>query len=125
MSEKFIKASELRIGNLVIDIETGKEYVIKPIDIYNASISSKPLFAGVELTKEKLAKAGFKYDGDEWSNYDEKSEIGDYSIVLEQLHDDIIFYSAGEGVKLSRNLEYVHHLQNLYLDLTGEELPIS
>ena len=124
MSENIIKASELRIGNLVIDIETGKEYVIKPIDIYNAAINSKPLFAGVGLTEEKLVKAGFKYDGDEWSNYDEKSEIGDYLIVLEQLHDDI-FYSAGVGIKLSRNLEYVHHLQNLYLDLTGQELPIS
>ena len=52
MSENFIKPQELKIGNLVIDIETGKEYIIKPIDIYNASISKEPLFRGVELSEK-------------------------------------------------------------------------
>lgn len=131
MSENIIKASELRIGNLVIDIETGKEYVIKPIDIYNAAISVKPLFAGIKLAKERLAEARF---------FDEKYEH--FQIEIIRLEDDCATLRATKidkgflltlvenqyGNRMGINLGvfyYVHQLQNLCSDLTGEELPIS
>lgn len=122
MSENIIKASELRIGNLVVDIETGKEYVIKPIDIYNASISVKPLFAGVELTEDKLPGLGFeKYDdGGELKGNDCFYGIKQTGIVIGLTPKFNLC-----GYRPAKRIEYVHRLQNLYSDLTGEELPIS
>lgn len=121
MSENIIKASELRIGNLVIDIETGKEYVIKPIDIYNAAISVKPLFAGIKLTEEKLVKAGFE-------KYDDCGELKgndcSYGIKKTGIVIGLIPRFNLSGYRPAKRIEYVHRLQNLYSDLTGEELPI-
>lgn len=122
MSENFIKPQELRIGNLVIDIETGKEYIIKPIDIYNASISKEPLFIGVGLTEEKLVKARFR-----------KLSLAGYDCHFTYKHPKLYtemtaLYNADFSMKLdnvARKISFVHRLQNLYLDLTGEELPIS
>lgn len=122
MSENFIKPQELRIGNLVIDIETGKEYIIKPIDIYNASISKEPLFAGARLTVDKLVKAGFE-------KYDDGGELAgnDCFYINDKLRLTIGLTPKFNliGCKRANRINFIHHLQNLYLDFTGEELPIS
>lgn len=124
MSENFIKASELRIGNLVIDIETGKEYVIKPIDIYNAAISVKPLFAGVELTEDKLPSLGFEKETElNYNNIWTQKEYVNNCRIRIQKYDGRFEWRPNMWSRVKLN--YVHQLQNLFSVLNEAELPIS
>ena len=114
-----MKASELRIGNLVqsyADIIT-VEYVDKLLlkgffhrdIIYNTSIQIKHC-KPIPLTEEWLLKFGFEKRYETCFQY--KNFI---------LNDKFIMMD----IDITIQLKYVHQLQNLYHALTGEELTIK
>lgn len=117
-----MKASELRIGNLVT--YNGKEISITPnalfefYYIHNTHANSKidrRDYKPILLTEEFLLRAGFKkgtliYKNDSFNFNGEIVFKGEDS-----------FRYFGTNAKL----KYVHQLQNLYFALTGEELTIK
>ena len=113
-------AKELRIGNniehngIVCEVlSIDDEWLQLDNDQLNTKIKDcKP----IPITEEWLLKLGFKQNG-EWY------EIGNFYI-------DSTNYQCGiENPKNIYNrlkkVDYVHHLQNLYFALTGEELTLN
>lgn len=119
-----MNANELRIGNLIQWISTGKVEEVKDIATYdkrqaninNVSISD---CKGIELTEEWLIKFGFikRRVANMWYEYMlnyvvlDKRDGTDFDIYFSSLHQT--------------EIKYVHQLQNLYFCLTGEELKIK
>lgn len=128
-----MKAQDLRIGNylkVTLNSQTSTEGITASgiMDIYcnkdNTSIKYEP----IPLTEEVLLKCGF-----------EMSEHGEYFIK-----DNADSFDGVMSTKLTYNLtdelftvlntdydgyhvecKHLHHLQNLYFALTGEELKIE
>ena len=107
-----MKASELRVGNIVQS--DGSIFTIEPhhlIDIEKTATNP------ITLTKEWLVKFGFEIH---------------VNINNEYLKKDVLyFYGKGLICQIGeysseslRHIKYVNQLQNLYYALTGEELEI-
>jgi len=119
-----MKASELRIGNLVKSI--GIEYVVSQIDgnsnikgveggtSFNLDKTAQP----IPLTEEWLLKLGAKKLSDNFF------EIGYLKFKIHS-HQYGIDFHFGNGGEHYIKPHYVHSLQNLYFALTGEELTIK
>jgi hypothetical protein len=122
-----MKASELRIGNLIINPNSGITFIEKVFNINSNAINEfyeqggsvrLPLdyIQPIPLTEEWLLNAGFKeaytanYIKDDIGIY-----LGDFTVTLEA--DDP--YCSHN---VSQKIQYVHQLQNLYFALKGEEL---
>lgn len=138
-----MKASELRIGNLVnVDNPIFSDLKDIPLKIIGIKLRDEPLFPNsnsvisftdpknfweisqfnefikpIQLTEEWKFKFGFEKT--EWDNFNShRLSVGDndYAIVL---------YSDGNcevGDIITCKIEYVHQLQNLYFSLVAEEL---
>ena len=113
-----MKATELRINNLVYNDFTRKQMEVYPMMIVQLSkmdnldnSNIKP----IPLTEDWLLKFGFKKDT--WT--DNGLIIGSWwnngSILIT---DDFKL----DGQEEMKSLQYVHQLQNLYFALTNEEL---
>lgn len=122
-----MKASELRIGNLINDI--GDFHEVAGIQFNGAEwwIAYKEYFewfrfnteTGIPLTEEWLLKFGFRlYDdcGDLKGNDRFWSKPG----FIGQLSSARFKHST-----TGRYIQYIHQLQNLYHSLTGEELELT
>lgn len=112
-----MKASELRIGNLLYQEQTIDDWEIKSVlagTIIQCEINPDG-FEPIALTEEWLEKFGFKHyvDGETHEMY---TPFGVFEI---QKHKTLI---NGNECK---HLQYVHQLQNLYFALTGEELTLK
>ena len=119
-----MKATELRIGNLVWDDYSGEMIVSQ---IYQSNVSLRKtinLSEGIygidniepiPLTEEWLLKLGFNHNADEnefyWLDEFSIAKRSDFEVFL---NDEYIC-----------DLQYFHQLQNLYFALTGEELTIT
>ena len=140
-----MKIQELRVGNIVIDkgeickiikIEaSGCVVASKGNDTFLSSIKDlEPL----QLDEDILIKTGFeKYSAKERKRFELKyKEIapnydlnGFYIYKTDKRYlcykngqmGEFVFYHNESYV----NLRYLHQLQNIYFDLTGEELEIS
>jgi hypothetical protein len=109
-----MKATELRIGNLVWE-DYGGEYevlMISPnyVDLVKPFLSLSGRYdinslKPIPLTEEWLLKLGFVW-------------VEDIKILKGYLDD----YIDGNS---NTQLKYVHQLQNLYFALTGEELTLN
>lgn len=116
-----MKANELRIGNLV-EINAPIINKVIAVDVYHISKikKNKDCCKPIPLTEEWLLKFGFEKT--EWDNNNSfRKMIGnnDYTIV---------FYSNGIceiSDIITKKIDYVHQLQNLYFALTGEELTLK
>jgi hypothetical protein len=113
-TETTIKASELRIGNLIYR-DDGKPDVRKNYPVGVDADAMKSIQEGeiafpVELTPEILEKAGFD-KGKEGYWFKGGIEYNPGTFTLE-----------GFGYC---EIKHLHHLQNLYFALTGEELKIE
>ena len=109
-----MKASELRIGNLVlIENEVHKLRIRDIYHIEHSSLKVEP----VPLTEEWLVKFGFKKQPNLF--YDNEVE---YAKQWEN-HEVVIGHNMElyNGI-FSRIIKHVHELQNIYFALTGEEL---
>lgn len=126
-----MKSNELRIGNYLHDrndnlckvIELRADGIYAPaVDLAITGLPNKP----IELTEKWLLKLGFR-----------KELESDSAIFYENDFLSINTYKGYNSTFLKRNrllnqqdysinnIEYVHHLQNLYFVLTGEELTIK
>lgn len=127
-----MKASELRIGNLVKSALTGETLevdwlVIKHISNGNMQSVYKPhekVYLPIPLTAEILEKAGFekatdnRYGG--WLSLADKH--GQRLRIREWEHG---FFHTPSSASEPIYLYHLHQLQNLYFALTGEELNIE
>jgi len=111
-----MKATELRIGNLVGSYNKGEEDRVLTINAQNILVEAKANKQGytryrpIPLTEEWLLKFGF--------------ERNKYALTSFIKNDVII--STDKFIYMSRTkLKYVHQLQNLYFALTGEELKLN
>jgi hypothetical protein len=117
-----MKATDLRIGNLVWDNYSG-EMIVSAIDgdyvslrkTLNLPEGSYKIdgIHSLKLTEEWLLKFGFEKKSPTGFYFDKER----FSINL----PDIYYKNMDIGIKL----EYVHSLQNLYFALTGNELTIK
>src|SRR5690242_9424128 len=101
-----IKASELRIGNYITDVDSGQMVKIVPIEEEGFEY-----FQAIPLTEEWLLKAGFKH-GELYLND---------LIIGNDLPFMRISFINGDG-DFGLECQYVHQLQNLCFALTGKEL---
>jgi hypothetical protein len=116
-----MKASELRMGNLVMDGKDIEQVNARMIDML---VKIEADFDPIPLTEEWLLNFGFKkyvsddidIDIDFQISFHNKSSEG---LIVQLFMDSngVIFFSHS-GISLFS----VHHLQNLYFALTGEEL---
>ena len=116
-----IKASELRIGNYIIDPKDGSEKKVNIFQLGKSMIDDVNIgYIPIPLTPEILEKCGFESKGH--STYWHINP--DLSYVFKISH-------VGNGKWFSINatankpIQYLHELQNLYFALTGEELEIA
>jgi hypothetical protein len=123
-----MKASDLRIGNWIIDYEAEPNktiyWQVETIEYLNTTLgvrfrnksswTCEEFIEPIPLTEEWLLKFGGR-----------KTIVEDYPIYFVNPFD-IEFYKNESVVLISGNTEvkikYVHQLQNLYFALTGEEL---
>ena len=124
-----MKASELRIGNLVK--QSGNIVTVESLERSNndwdrtnglRTLDCKP----IPLTEEWLLKFGYSVtDENTAGKIYHIAEIGKF------LNDDImlVLYIKGDFknciFRKREQVKYVHQLQNLYFALTGEELTIE
>jgi hypothetical protein len=126
-----MKATELRIGNLVYD-KWANVAKVESIGMHeNVRISTKDyefesnkiydLFS-INLTEEWLLKFGFKLDmvNFNWNAAIGENEIGDFKLALRYSERIGWFFQSKCTV-----IKYVHQLQNLYFALTCEELEVK
>lgn len=118
-----MKATELRIGNLIEykiedKLDERKEWwKVSKVDFQDLTwLDSNPEdsdFRPIKITEEWLLKFGFV-----------KKEIG-YSKLTEMEQCFLISFgkhTSVNGIKFNNEIKTVHQLQNLYFALTGEEL---
>jgi hypothetical protein len=137
-----MKETELRIGNLVQDEETGTITKVN-VHLFMHVCSLRGLLSGfinpIPLTEEWLKRFGFrklKRKGTYGSIY-VISDI-DSNLCIERDFNKEISYFVGieytdspykedknKIYHYSYDLKYVHQLQNLYFALTGNELELK
>ena len=120
-----MKANELRIGNILMftDFPKKEERVICGADIAYAEKEPDWLDAfwtPIPLTEEWLLRFGFNKD--DFSRIYVQFTIKHFKIIQNTV-DNSFFIDNVKMIKV--NVEYVHQLQNLYLDLTGQELELK
>jgi len=111
-----MKASELRLGNLIYDIPErgGKIISVNKVWIDDDGESLYfDLCNPIPLTEEWLLKFGFE----------KKDSIFSKTLLFGILQKNGIFFC--EIMEGGVNVKCVHQLQNLYFALTGEELEIK
>ena len=124
-----MKATELRIGILIFDIEKNIEIEVNDINFssiiegcdYLYPVDEK--FKGILLTEKWFLR--FKFTKTAVKTYNKDFKPWTYQIEKHpSFKDGYIFFIDIHGVSAppSVKIKYVHQLQNLYLALTGEEL---
>lgn len=149
-----MKASELRIGNLVDIIGRSRKFhmplgavkMVGSIDLFKVTLydPSKPFavqeiptetdisdLSPIPLNEEWLLKFGFeKRDNCYRLDSGAGSIVIDVSDILTAILGDGVYIHSGTSDHLehgfySAHIEYIHQLQNLYFALTGEELTVK
>ncbi len=112
---------DLRIGNYLCDPEIGQkhEFIVSAHDLLEMATEHNE-YRAIQLTEEWLLKFGFEYYGGNTSE-------SHYQIIpddlrefnLNHIHDSNQFFFSDVEIKT------IHHLQNLYFALVGEELKVK
>jgi hypothetical protein len=136
-----MKASELRIENLIYDTngrvstveeikrhpscERDYDYIVSFNELGRTTVYVEEL-KPIPLTEELLLKFGFEINELSVYSYASNGSIGIYKgspifhYVLSSTSDSLNGY-----IYHTIEIKYVHQLQNLYFDLIGEELTIK
>lgn len=128
-----MNAKELRIGNLINYLgeptvvasisQSEEKEELSYISTQKSGINTNFSYRPISLSEEWLLKFGFDYTDDGENEYmslirghHTKIISSDYSVKFSKvwLHTEIPY--------TKREYLYVHQLQNLYFELTGEEL---
>lgn len=120
-----IDPKELRIGNSIFNTTTGREekvWGIKPDRRNHLMVNDTEIeyINPINLTREALEKRGFYYDHD---GYVLDSKLG-VSLSIDLVSGLCYYFGNIEPfwVDVLREIKYLHQLQNLWFDLTGEEI---
>lgn len=122
-----IKANELRIGNIVFELENVKVESIGSTGINADQLGADipfDMLTGIPLTYGIMLHAGFKVGnaGYEWGRKDIDSHVELWWDNVEGL--SIQTKASGWSWK-QPGIKHLHQLQNLYVALTGEELTVN
>lgn len=114
-----MKVTELRIGN-TLQRSDGSIFnvTIHDLELIHTWIANERLLPqGIPLTEEWLLKFGLTQN--EYGFFAKDHELN----ILFDLNDNGIDLIDWEGNTITTNkIQYVHQFQNLYFDLTDEEL---
>jgi len=122
-----MKLPELRIGNFFIHEglyeelnKAGRITAItkKHIDLDSKSVHLHQLIP-IDITEEILLHSGFKHF--DWLK---DAPLFECNLFKCTLHDNGVSLFC-DGLNVLKPVKYLHQLQNLYYDLTGEELEID
>ena len=123
-----MKIQELRIGNWFIgysnkpfqwDLEYSKLLTLER----NRPDIDEVIKSPIPLTEDMLSEFTMKWGTDpQEPNALMVFKNGEFE-VLKFKDEDNFFYSSGRG--FHADIIYLHQLQNLYFDLTGEELEVE
>lgn len=116
-----IKASELRLGNLVRHKSENTPWRVN-LNLLESIDDGAMVFYGIPLTSEILESCGFGYrenNHNKW--YWIKVEQAQFKLYV---HDGK-FYFAPYEMNYQKEIPYLHQLQNLYFALTGKELLVK
>lgn len=116
-----MNANELRIGNFLTHIKSGKYIQFKSFEGLHNVYMNPEVYAPIPLTEEILLKCEFEDEMLEWSIIRDVNEIS----FAGEFDGENFEFTAGEGIPLSRKIKYLHELQNLYFALTGKELTVN
>jgi len=111
-----IQVQELRIGNVVMDMNNGNKVVTieHGYDLWDGD------FAPIDLTPEILERCGF--DGRDFI------ELDTYAFIFIE-KDNVCVFQTEYETEVARtklpHIKYLHQLQNLYYMLKGTELTIN
>ena len=110
-------ANELRIGNILL--RNGRWLAIDGQAIRDLSMlpGEGEHYAPIRLDSDLLHRCGFRDGSIRVSN-----DVG-WAFKLEIVKGEMVL--AVQEYALPLNCKYLHQLQNLYFDLTGEELKVS
>jgi hypothetical protein len=131
-----MKATELRIGNLVNGVLTQKPYIIdawalremESGNYQNSQDTETKVFEPIQLTEEWLLKFGFiRHHYDYANDVIYIKNIADNEIDNAEFEWGVYPNELGSGIQIKnrKSLKYVHQLQNLYFALTGKELVVK
>lgn len=117
-----MKASELRIGNYVY--RQSSKLIIDKSSVYqieNVNLQSSLKYDPIPLTKQWILDLGFK------KIIESQYTLNTYEFYGFQIWDKFndfsdVVYLTSQG---ETHLETVHHLQNLFFFLKGEELTVN
>ena len=118
-----IPVNEIRVGNAVL---MDGRIVILSQEFLTEVLSHSDLLEKIEplvITEDLLLQVGFQSleepGGWEWER------IFVYKVVDEsyEFYEVHFVNSSEDMITLPQKTKYLHHLQNLYLDVTGVELP--
>mgnify|MGYP001216050413 CR=1 FL=1 len=129
-------ASELRIGNIVLFNDDGKEYTVVEInkngisivDVSDETWIEIDMFSGIPLTESWLIKFGFYQYGNQnlWKQRVKRAEHKSSITINTFCHTSTTNH---QYISLNtfpfKKIYFVHQLQNLYHALTGTELEIK
>jgi len=124
-----MKASELRLGNLVYEHDT--THVVSSLQNlghlilvnWNENESTSLDWKGIPITEYWLIYFGFnRYAKDNWGNFRYKFPDDRFEIRKQYDDEDLNVLFEGNGLLW---IKYIHQLQNLFFVLTGEELTIK
>ncbi len=114
---QMIPQSELRLGNW-IQVEEKNYRVIylseNGCGYDHEEFVSFENIVPISITDSILVKAGFTKDDYGYKNG---------SLALNQ-YDDVFHLRLPQGTGFGRGIKYVHQLQNLYYNISGEELSV-
>jgi len=117
-----MKASELRIGNLVNHIRKGVIVVgIMELDFVEKGVLD---IEPIPLTEEWLVRFGFEFEKYTESIIANKSDLALLTMVGWKYFTFTTNLGNGKN-EYCKDIIYVHQLQNLFYSITGEELTIS
>ena len=116
-----INANELRIGNVVSDINASISYYAKVKRLeanrcyYGAFHSQYNDLTPIPITKEWLLKLGFR---------ESESNLRKGNIIIRFGENDRLIITLIDQIVLPK-IQYIHQLQNLYFALTQTELELK
>jgi len=125
-----MKTSELRIGNAV-QIKGPEFYypiIIKPrilIDIWEGVLGECPEnILPIPITLSQMERLGFEYRNRQYTNIkDTTNETCKYKFILTTADNIELYAGSPYGVLITRKkFKYIHEIQNVWYELTGEEL---
>ena len=115
-----MKATELRIGNLVEETHSGEFGKVDMVVLSIIERMSNHSYRPIPLTEEWLVRFGFEWM-DEIAGYVD----GDHCVFISHGGDCWFHPFCTNDKDCHIKIRYVHTLQNLCYSLTGEELELK